>query len=135
MARKTFGQAFDEAMRLDHEWGTEHRGDAVICSMLERVASKRTRTLVKSTTASKATRPDSGPQAPRSAGKQGVGGHNGKMAPARLMVKSWVAAAPKKPQRTWTSAQVAAALDDGVKRGRISGTAAVAAMRAFEGKR
>jgi hypothetical protein len=135
MARKTFGQAFDEAMRLDHEWGTEHRGDAVVCSMLEHISTKPTRTVAKPTSASKSTQSTSGPQAPRSAGGQWSGGHNGKMAPARLLVKARVAAVPKKPQRAWTPAQVAAALDDGVKRGRISGSAAVAAMKAFEGKR
>jgi len=131
MACRTFGQALDEANKLDAEWQTDHRGKAVICQMLAHISSKRTRTLAKSTTASKATRPDSGPQAPRSAGGQGVG----KMAPARPLVKSRVAAAPKKPQRAWTAAQVVAALDDGVARGSISGTAAVAAMHAFEGKR
>lgn len=141
MACRTFGQALDAANKLDAEAGTEHRGDAIICAMLEHVGPKPTRTLTKSTAASNATRPASGSQAPRSGGGQGVGSPNGKEAPARLLVKARIAAAPagpKKPQtqrRAWTSTQVAAALDDGVKRGHISGSTAVAAMRAFEGKR
>lgn len=142
MTHHTFGQALDEANKLDAEAGTEHRGDAVICAMLEHISAKRTRTLTKSTTANKVTRQDSGSQAPRSGPGQVVGSHKGKKAPAQFLAKSRIAAAPaaskKQPQPlrgAWSSAQVAAALDDGVKRGRISGSAAVAAMKAFESKR
>ncbi|MET4489469.1 hypothetical protein [Bradyrhizobium sp. LA7.1] len=142
MARaRTFGDSLAQAMALDADAGTEHHGDAVICAMLGRVASTRMGTLAKSNDASKVTRPDSGPQAPRSGGGQGVGGIGSKKAPTPLLAKSRMAASPaqpKKPQprrRAWTSAQVAAALDDGVKRGHISGTQALAAMKAFEGKR
>ena len=134
MARNiTYGERLAKAMALDAAFGTEHRGDAVICAMLEHATSKQTRTLTKSIAASNS-------QAPRSGDGQRGGGRDGKMAPAQLLVKARIAtapAAPKKPQpqRTWTPAQVAAALDDGVKRGRISGSTAVAAMKAFEGKR
>lgn len=130
MARsRTFGDALAKAMALDADFGTEHRGDAVVCAMLEHVSPKPTRTIAKSAA-------DSGPQAPRSGVGQGARSHMGKKAPTQLLVKSRLAArstAPKKlQQRIWTSAQVAAALDDGVKRGRISGSTAVAAMKAFE---
>lgn len=142
MARtRTFGDALAKAMALDADFGTEHRGDAVVCAMLERVSPQQTSTLTKSTAASKATRLASASQAPRSGGGQGVGSLKGKKAPTQLLVKARIAAmpaGPKKPQaqrRAWTPAQVAAALDDGVKRGRISGSTAVAAMKAFEGKR
>lgn len=131
MARNTtYGERLAKAMALDAAFGTEHRGDAVICAMLEHVSPKPTRTIAVSAS-----------QAPRSGVGQGVRDHIGKKAHTQLLVKSRIAttpAVPKRPQaqrRAWTPAQVAAALDDGVKRGRISGSTAVATMKAFEGKR
>ncbi|MCL1962334.1 MAG: hypothetical protein FWG56_11330 [Desulfovibrionaceae bacterium] len=116
MTRRTFGQAFDEAVRLDKEWGTQHRTDGVLCRMLDHIAhgqkpAKPTRLVIA---------------------KAAVQGRR-----KTTLVPSLLrpAAAPKaRPQpkvglRGWSSGDVAAALDDGVKRGRITGTTAMAALK------
>lgn len=129
----TYGERLAKAMALDAEAGTEHRGDSVICEMLQHVGPNRTCTLAKPAAAN-------GSHAPRTRGGQGVGSHKDKKASVQLLAKSRIAATPadpKKPQaqrRPWAPVQVAAALDDGVKRGRISGSTAVAAMKAFQKK-
>jgi hypothetical protein len=115
MAR-TFGQALDEAMRIDRQWGTQHRADDVLCRMLDHVAYGPKRAEPKRMVIAKAA----------------AQGHR-KTAPVPSLPRP--AAAPKaRPQpkqklRGWSSADVAAALDDGVKRGRITGTTAMAALK------
>ena len=97
-------------MAVDAEYGISTNGNRVICNMLAHIANQR--------------------HAPVRPSRQ--------KAPVRLLVKAMTvkkAKAPPKPQRRiWSRQAVSAALDDGVVRGRISGTQAMAALRAFEGR-
>ncbi|QIL79337.1 hypothetical protein G7047_05015 [Diaphorobacter sp. HDW4A] len=138
MARKgTFGDALAKAMDLDAVYETENYGNDVICRMLAHVAGRETPTSSPSSPSS----PSSGSHALQSRTRQGVG-DPGQNASLKLLVKARSASsgslAAKKPQpqrRPWSRAQVERALNDGVMQGHISGTAAVAALKAFDGKR
>jgi hypothetical protein len=183
MARITLNQTLAKAMALDAEYGTEHRGDAVLCQMLAAIPAhlerknQQARQLLKSrqaasagtTRAARADEDDldddekvrrasaegntpsphttdhkvrrsaaaSGSTAQRSGSGQGVGSPKSKTSPVAVMAKSTAAspASQPAPARSWSPQQIAAALDDGVRSGRISGTAAMAGMRAITGKR
>lgn len=144
----TFSQRLAKAMAVDANEGTEHRGDAVLSQMLDILGRRARGELPKQnlerhasggTTDQKVRRTAaaSGSTAQRSGGGQGVGGAKLKKAPVGVLVKSAASAsaAQPAPARNWTPQQIAAALEDGVRSGRISGTAAMAGMRAITDKR
>jgi hypothetical protein len=110
----TYRQKFERALARDRATGGERRSDAVLCEMLGRVG--RPRPAKKAPAARVVVRRGVGlskPAKPPAAAKKS----------ARLLVSS--------SRRSWTPEQIAAALDDGVKRGKISGSAAAAALCAF----
>lgn len=130
---RTYGQFLAKAMALDAQHGTEHHSDAVLCEMLNRIGRRARDDL-----------PKPAPRATRVERKDRETEKTPMLLPIKarpvaasaLLAKSWPAAAPtpEKPRRKpWSKAQVAAALQDGVLRGRISGTAAVAALKALNG--
>lgn len=118
MARQTFGQALDAANELDAKYGGNSYADEVLCRMLGHVGVKNqakpapVRLLVKSLTATPS-------KAAKSAEK----------AVTVAKPKAWPAVG------NWSRSEVELALNDGVVRGKISGTAATAAMKAFDRKR
>lgn len=129
MAR-TYGQSFANAMALDAHDGTHHYSDAVLFEMLNHIGRR--------------ARGELSEPAQRSTRKVGHDRENEKF-PARLLIKARLVApasavksgtvavepgSQRMPQQSaWTSEDVAAALQDGVLRGRISGTAAMAALK------
>jgi hypothetical protein len=127
MAR-TFIQSFVEAIALDEQDGTDQHSDGVLFRMLDQIGRRARDEMSKS--AVSATHPEPKDRRP-------------KKLPPRLLIKARLAAsspfvisrpveaAPsiKKPiQVAWTKVEVASALQDGVLSGRISGTAAMAAL-------
>ncbi|MGY4478650.1 hypothetical protein [Bradyrhizobium sp. USDA 3364] len=154
MARTTYGERLAKAMVLDAAHGTEHRGDAVVCEMLD-VIGRRARGEMPP------ARPDSASQAARSAPRQGRSSVKSPKAPTTLLVKSQsaeqrqasddaklravagAAHVAKKPDdakvrqaalASLSPEQLATAVDAAVVAGKISGTEAVALLERIRAK-
>lgn len=170
MAGITYGEALAKANALDEAEGPYvcHRGNAVICEMLQKAfgpdgAKERKavqerevaehRQILKKQQLARANRMigsrTSGAQAPRDEGGQGGSGVPVKKKPVAPLMKAAarragaeehnllsddakVALSAAGVDTTWTPERVEAALNDGVLRGKISGTAAMAALNAFK---
>ncbi|PWT90514.1 MAG: hypothetical protein C5B56_05290 [Proteobacteria bacterium] len=162
----TYLERLAKANALDKAEGeyVTHRGDAVVCEMLQKAFGpegakarqlkqeqelKQQRQIIKAQQLARANRMfatrASAAQAPRKLDGQGMGGLKAKNAPTVLLVKSGSAKARRRNDDAkvataaalggaMSAAQAEAAINDAVVRGKISGTDALALLQRIRAK-